>query len=39
MEEVIVSKMWMALVFGVMALYTVLGFVGMRVKSGRERRD
>jgi hypothetical protein len=39
MEEVIVSRVWMALVFSVMVLYVAIGFVGVKVKARRDRTD
>ena len=39
MEELNVTKYWMALVLGVMALYAVVGFIGMAIKAKREKRD
>jgi uncharacterized membrane protein SirB2 len=39
MEEVIVTRYWMALVLGVMLVYVIVGFIGMRMKSKRNKAE
>ena len=37
MEEVVVTRYWMALVLLVMVVYVVAGFIGVRVQARRKK--
>jgi hypothetical protein len=39
MEDVVITRYWMALVLAVMALYVIIGLVGMKVKARRKKGE